>query len=440
MSGIGPTGGGQNPFEGIFGDLARLLGATSSGPLNWDVARQIALMIAGEGTTETNVDPVDRIKVEELGRLAEMHVSQASALDPRIAEITSVNHVEWAARTLDDWRSILERMAVALARKPDDDGSLPDADAVATDPGADFLAQFASMEKFVAPMMLGMQAGGMVGHLARRSLGQHDLPLPRRRSDQLVVLPANIKMFADEWSLPYDELVLFVCVEEVTRATVLGLPHVHARMTALLEEYVDAFRPDPDALQQQMSGIDMSDPNQIPAMLNDPEMLLGAMQSGEQRATLVHISALVAALVGYVDHVLRTVSAKAIPSSPLIFEAIKRRRVEESDGHRLVEKLLGLELAQSQFDRGRLRRRRASTQRRTRACPLVGRRRRSTDSGRDRRTGSVVGPHRRCHRRATSRQPDHQRVRGARLPRRSRRRNAVVVARSRTCSRGRGQS
>ncbi len=352
MSGFGPTGGGQNPFEGIFGDLARMLGSTSSGPLNWDIAKQIAVMTAGEGRTEANVDPVERMKVQELARVAELHVGQASALDPRVGAVTVTNHVDWANRTLEDWKQLLERMAVALSKKPQDDGSLEDADPVATHPGADFLAQFAQMEKFVAPMLLGMQAGGMVGHLARRSLGQYDLPLPRRRNDELVVVPANVRAFADEWSLPFDELLLFVCVEEITRSTILGLPHVKARLEELLLQYVDGFQPNPEALNDQLSGFDMSDPSQIPAMLSDPEMLLGAMQSDAQRQTLVYISALVAALVGYVDHVVGQVGQKAIPSAPVIFEAIKRRRVEDSDGHRLVEKLLGLELAQSQIDRG----------------------------------------------------------------------------------------
>ena len=46
MSNPGPSG---NPFEQlpIFGDLARLF--SEQGPVSWDVARQISVLLATEG-------------------------------------------------------------------------------------------------------------------------------------------------------------------------------------------------------------------------------------------------------------------------------------------------------------------------------------------------------------------------------------------------------
>ena len=74
MSDPGPSG---NPFEQlpIFGDLARLF--SEQGPVSWDVARQIALMLATEGQPEDNVDPLVRMRFEELGRVAELQVAEA---------------------------------------------------------------------------------------------------------------------------------------------------------------------------------------------------------------------------------------------------------------------------------------------------------------------------------------------------------------------------
>ena len=45
-----------------------------------------------------------------------------------------------------------------------------------------------------------MTAGSMVGHLATRSFGQYDLPVPRRPGDELSVLVGNVDGFADEWA------------------------------------------------------------------------------------------------------------------------------------------------------------------------------------------------------------------------------------------------
>ena len=51
-----------------------------------------------------------------------------------------------------------------------------------------------------SPVMLGMTAGSMLGHLARRSLGQYDLPIPRPASNELMVVLANVDEFGRDFS------------------------------------------------------------------------------------------------------------------------------------------------------------------------------------------------------------------------------------------------
>ena len=86
MGGSGPTGG--NPFEGLpfFGDLAKML--ASSGPIHWDAARQFALATATGGTAEGNPDPIERIKLEELARVAEL-LAEANA---NVIEVLHTRH------------------------------------------------------------------------------------------------------------------------------------------------------------------------------------------------------------------------------------------------------------------------------------------------------------------------------------------------------------
>src|SRR3954467_13010010 len=115
MSNPGPSG---NPFDHlpIFGDLAKLF--SDQGPVSWDVARQIAVMLATEGRPENNVDPIVRMKFEELGRIAEMHVAEATGLTPApsrgLLQITPVGRGTWAQRGLDAYRPILEKLATSL--------------------------------------------------------------------------------------------------------------------------------------------------------------------------------------------------------------------------------------------------------------------------------------------------------------------------------------
>ena len=91
---------------------------------------------------------------------------------------------------------------------------------------------FSGMLQMFQPMVLAMTAGSMVGHLAQRTFGQYDLPIPRPltgpAADELLLVVPNLDAFADEWSLAPDDLRLWICVHEVADHAVLGVPHVRA--------------------------------------------------------------------------------------------------------------------------------------------------------------------------------------------------------------------
>lgn len=343
MTSSGPEGG--NPFEGLpmFGDLARMF--SQHGPVNWDVARQTASWLATDGKPEGNVDPLERIRLEELVRVADLHVSAATGLSTSIAggilSILPVTRGDWALHSLEAYRPFLERLATSLSTAPDDDEPADAATQLLGDLG-----------KMLGPVLLGMQSGFMLGHLSRRAMGQYDLPLPRRPADQLLVVPANLDAFAGEWSLAGDDLRLWVCIQEVTLHAVLGRPHVRGRLEDLINEYVSRFEVDPDALEMSLGNIDPTDPAGLQAVLGNPETLLGAMRSPGQQETLSRIETLTAVISGYVDHVMDTTGRRLIGSYSQITEALRRRRVEAGEGDRFAARLLGLELSRGQYERG----------------------------------------------------------------------------------------
>jgi putative hydrolase len=349
-----------NPFEGfpLFGDLAKLFGQGGGG-VPWDAARSLALAVATDNTSEANVDPLERIKLEQLARVAELHVANVTGLSTtatgRELSVVPVNRGHWAQRTLADYRPLLEKLA----------GSLGTADAslVADDPdlgpgGEDdqLAAMLGPMIQAMQPMMVAMTAGSMVGHMARRAFGQYDLPIPRTLSDELLILVPNLDEFGREWSLPPDDLRLWICLHEIAHHTVMGVPHVRARLEALLGEYTTKFRNDPRALEEHLGELDLTGgPDSMASLqraLGQPGALLGAIQSDEQRALLPRLEALVAVVVGVVDHVMDEVGGKLIASYGMLTEALRRRRVETGEADRFVERLLGLELTQAVYERG----------------------------------------------------------------------------------------
>jgi putative hydrolase len=345
VSGFGP----EDPFEGIpfLNDLAKMLQSQPAGS-GWETARQFAVQIATGGTPEDNPDPMERLALGELARVAELHVGDATGLDVtqtgRPITIVPVTRGEWARHTIDAWRPLLEKLSAsltgpAMAQGADLEG----------DPQAAMLAPFFQM---LGPMMLGLQAGSMVGHLASRTLGQYDLPIPRPPSDELLVVSRNIAEFGEEWSLPRDDLRLWICLSEIATHTVIGVPHVRERLLTLLDRHVSSFSLDTSGIEQVLESIDPTDPEALQEALGDPTALLGAIQSEAKRSLLPELSALAAVVVGYVDHVMDSVGSTLIGSYGMLTEALHRRRVEAAAADRFVEHLLGLELGREQYERG----------------------------------------------------------------------------------------
>jgi putative hydrolase len=342
-----------NPFGAMpmFGDLAKML--QGQGPLNWDVARQMALGIATNGAAEPNVDPAVRFALNDLARIAEMHVQELTGLTTTVAgrsiEIVAVTPGGWAQRTLDAYRPLMVDLATSLGQRP------PAGDDVEA-AGDPMMAMMAGLSQMMAPAMMGMSVGSMVGRLATRAFGQYDLPIPRPATHEILVVPATVDAFAADWSLPLDEVRLWVCLQELTAHAVLLVPHIGEAIRQLVQQHVSGFRPDPASMAEKLGSmeIESSDPMQaFQRVLGDPEVLLGAVESPAQREQRPRLDALVSLIVGYVDHVVDRATPRLLASGGGIAEAIRRRRIESSPEDVFVERLLGLTLTRHQVERGK---------------------------------------------------------------------------------------
>jgi putative hydrolase len=337
-----------DPFANLpmFGDLAKAL--AGQGPLNWDAARQFAAMAATGGATEPNVDPAARIALEQLARIAELHVRDVTGLEPVFPEVTPVTRGVWAQRTLEAYRPLFTELATSLGQRPA---------AVADDEADPMMTMMANLGQLMAPAMMGMAVGSMVGRMAARTFGQYDLPIPRADATLLVV-PANIDAFAEQWSLPVDEMRLWVLTQELIGHALFTIDSLRTRFSELVRSYVGGFRPDPSAVAERLGDLEGDaggDPMQaVQRALSDPALLLGAVESPEQAALSPRLDAAVAAVVGCVDYLVDSVAARVIGGDALrVAEAVRRRRVETSPDDLFVERLLGLRLDHAQVQRGK---------------------------------------------------------------------------------------
>ena len=340
----------SNPFGGIpfFNDMMRAM--AGQGPLNWDLAQQFAQLGSVGDTSDPEPDTATRLAFNSLADIADMHVRAVTSLSTGAndthTEILTTTRARWAQRTLTDLRPLFTNLATAL-QSQDSQLATPD------DPMAAMMANLSTM---MAPAMMGMSVGSMVGALASHALGQYEIPIARPHTSEILIVSSSVDAFAAEWEIPTDDLRMWVLIHELSSHAVLAAPAISEGLTALVHAHVSAFRPDPDALMSSLTDVDPSDTDAMAAvqsLFSNPMVMMGASRTAEQEALAPVLDAHVAAISGYIDYVFDTVSSRLLGGASPIAEAVRRRRVQNGTNAHLVEQLLGISQTRAQQQRGR---------------------------------------------------------------------------------------
>ncbi|NQV96661.1 MAG: zinc-dependent metalloprotease [Acidimicrobiaceae bacterium] len=349
-----------SPGMSFFAEIAKAM--SSKGPVQWDVARQFAMMTATSSTSEGNVDPAVRISVQQLAAVADMHVRDVTGLTTtntmKVPEIDVVNRSMWVHHTLEAYKPLFTEFATSIYGQTlinPNSVTLENTPDLSADVPNELNEMISNLTKMMAPAMLGMSVGSMIGQLALRAFGQYDLPLPRDPATQLLFVARNCEEFARDWSINVTEMQMWLLVQELTFHAVFKVPHIREAITIAVKNHVAGFRPNPDALADRLGTMDItsSDPAvMMQRLLTDPTLLIGAVRSPGQEALAPILDAMISSVVSYVDHIVDTVAGRILGTGDQIAEAVRRRRVEAGDQDQFVEQLLGLHLTTFQIDRG----------------------------------------------------------------------------------------
>lgn len=351
----------EQPFAGIplFGDLAKAM--AGQGPLQWDVARQVAISTATNGTnTEANVDPSSRVSLEQLAPIADMHVRNYTGLTTctsagsgtALPNIVVTNHSTWVHHTLESYKPLFTQLATALSNPSVE---TPQAGTELDTETDQMATMMSSLNKMMAPAMMGMSIGSMIGQLSLRAFGQYDLPIPREPKNQMLLVASNVEQFANDWSIAVDDMRMWVLIHELTSHAVLSIDHVRDSINQQMSTYIAGFRPNPNALMERLTTMDLGTTDPMAMMqkfLTDPTIILGAVRSPEQERQAPVLDAMIASIIGYIDHSVDAISSLVLGGGAQIAEAVRRRRVESAPHDSFVEQLLGLRLTRQQVERG----------------------------------------------------------------------------------------
>ncbi|MFL5735786.1 MAG: zinc-dependent metalloprotease, partial [Actinomycetota bacterium] len=321
--------------------------AASSGPVNWELARQAAIgSIAG--TEDPTPSEDDQRMLEDTVRAAELQIADFTGLESPgdVAGVQAVRRSQWISSNIESLRGLIDpaagRIGAAIER------SMP--------AGAE--SEAAAMGAMVPPemfhqmssLLLGAQVGSVLGYLAQQVLGQYDIAVPRPSPALLFVMP-NIKAFEKDWSLAPQEFRAWVAVHEVTHRFEFASGWTREHFRTLVDDYLTNVEFDVGSLQQRFEQLDIANPEALQSLMQDDEGLFGPVLDDEQRIKLARVQAFMSAAEGYGDHVAHTLGKRMLTSYGQIQEALRRYREGESSDP-VFGRLLGIEIKREQYEAG----------------------------------------------------------------------------------------
>ena len=347
-SGSGPGGfgfgfGPGSPFGGIpddlagkiplFAELEKLL-SWSGGPVNWDLARQLALRTAAEGGRPALTGEPGAVE-QALG-IADVWLEEVTTLPSGIRRAEAWSRDEWIEATVPVWSKLMDPVAASVTGAMG--SAFPEELRAQAGPLLGVMAQMGGL-------VFGAQAGQALGTLAREVVGSTDIGLPLGPIGRAALVPAGVAAFAQGLDVPADEVRLYLALREAAHQRLFGhVPWLRDHLFSLVEDYARGIAIDTSAIERMMGQID--------PMNMDPQALQEALGGGmfepqttpEQKAALQRLETALALVEGWVDTVVDAAAKTHLPAAEALRETVRRRRASGGPAEQAFATLVGLEL------------------------------------------------------------------------------------------------
>jgi putative hydrolase len=364
--GFALPGGAPDPndpaqVQRFLGQLQQLFAGASEGPVNWDLAREIALgTLTGaggalpggfgfgvpapqaepddSGSSAPPGDPplraADRTEVDEALRLADLWLEPTSALPSGIAAAQAWRRSEWITNTLPVWRKLCDPVAGRMVAAMSD--LVPE----------EMRGQLGPMQSMVSTLggaLFGGQLGQALGSLAAEVLSAGDIGLPLGPAGTAALVPANIDEYGKGLEIDAGEVRLYVALREAAHQRLFGhVPWLRGHVLASVEAYAAGIRVNREAIEEAMGRLDPSNPESMQEI--SVEGIFTPDDTPAQRAALTRLETALALIEGWVSHLVATASADRLPNVARLSEAFRRRRAEGGPAEQTFAALVGLEL------------------------------------------------------------------------------------------------
>jgi putative hydrolase len=341
----------------LFRELQRVMSG-SSGPVQWELARQLAVAGAAEEGPDPEPSSAARAGIEEAVRLAELHVLDYTGFAPfpEVIRVELVRRADWIATAMQELGPLVERAAVrttealgrALAQDaPPNEGAQNDALAG---------LGFGSTQGLIAqlgPLLQATQVGQVFGFLATRVFAGYDVGVPRDAAGPLRFVVSNIERFETDWSLDAREFRTFAAMHQVSHRLQFAQPWLPAHAASVIDDFLASMTIDVETIRERFSSLSPTDPEAFSAAFaNEEGSMFGVVLDDEQRLKLDRVRALIGVVEGYGDHVATAIGRRLLATYDKIEEAMRRHRDDE-ELDPVFARLLGVDVGREHVALGR---------------------------------------------------------------------------------------
>lgn len=335
-----PTGGAGDDdwtrHAPLFAELQKLM-SSGTGPVNWDLARQLA--VSQIGAADAPVTAEDRSQISDALRLADTWLDPHATFPSGVRVTAAWRRLDWVEKTLPSWATLANPLAERVVASMNDmlGGTLEMPEEARAQ-----LGPLTGMMQQAGGLMFGAQVGQGVAQLAADVLSSTEIGLPLGPEGEAALLPANITAFGQDLDQPLEEVRLYLALREVAHHRLFAhVPWLRGHLAAAVSAYADGISIDGSALRQAMTQVDPSNPESL------SEALAGGMFTPEdtpqQRTALARLETMLALVEGWVDDVV-TAAATALPGASALGETLRRRRASGGPAEQTFATLVGLEL------------------------------------------------------------------------------------------------
>jgi putative hydrolase len=319
---------------GMFAELQKMM-SWSGGPVNWDLAKQLAQQTLAGASRE--VTPAERSATSESLRLADLWLDDVTDLPSGVQTAETWTRLEWLNRTLPVWTALCDPVAARVTAAMSEAIPAEQLEALgAGNPLAGIMNQ-------IGGLMFGAQVGQGLGGLAREVVSATDIGVPIGPSGVGALVIENVAEFAEGLERPADEVRLYLALREAAHQRLFAhVPWLRQRLLDTVEAYARGITIDMSSIESAMGGIDPMNPESVQEALSGG--VFAPQQTPEQQVALRRLETLLALVEGWVDAIVAAAAGDRMPGADALREALRRRRATGGPAEQTFATLVGLEL------------------------------------------------------------------------------------------------